>query len=360
MKSLRLTLFILLATALAGCGDGDTTYSLLEDSESFRQTAGTQNNKIDVLWVVDNSGSMRTSQENLADNFPAFMVKFLDKKFDFQMAVTTTDAYLAISPTWDSYYNRFPRPQYYEGQAQSLKARFRDGVGSTHSGYRILNSLTPNLHSNFMINIMQGVEGRGDERSLQSMETALMSPHNQPFHRDDAFLAIIILTDEDDFSHPGTSAYESYVSQLTPISHYVSFLDQFTGTSGAARRYSVNSISVKDNQCLNSIYNGAQRIAKRVMELVDATGGISASLCGDFAEELDLIAKGLVQASTKFSLGDKRPIPETIRVFVNGVLVSSEGWFYEQETNSIVFNDGYAPADGDLIKVTFDPESLSF
>jgi hypothetical protein len=168
---------------LTGCGNGDTSYSLLQDGQTFNQASTTVNSKTDVLWVIDNSGSMATSQANLANNFPSFITKFTDKSFDFQIAVTTTDAYLAQSPLWDSYFAQIPKPSYYEGGTMAQKARFRDGVGSSHSGFFVLTPATPNLIPNFVINATQGVSGRGDERSFQSMEAALMSSLNQPFYR---------------------------------------------------------------------------------------------------------------------------------------------------------------------------------
>ncbi len=360
MKSSKLLMVAALILAQIGCSNGDTTYSLLSDGETFNQASSTLNNKIDVLWIVDNSGSMLSSQQNLAANFPAFINKFTEKAFDFQVAVNASDAYLAQSPLWDAYFNINPTPSYYEGQSQSLKGKFRDGVGANHSGFFVLTPATPDLHQKFITNAMLGVNGRGDERTFQSMEASLLSPHNQPFVRDGGFLAVILLTDEDDFSNPSTTAYQSYVAQLTPISYYVSLLDAVTGTSGVNRRYNVNTISVPDQACLNSIFNGAQKIGQRVQALADATGGSKGSICGDFAEELSDLANDIVQLSTKFSLGNKNPIPSTIVVKVNGAVVPTVGWFYEQPTNSIVFNVGYTPQQGSQIQVSFDPESLNF
>lgn len=362
MKTVKTLVTSLLMLALSGCDNGDTTYSLLQDGETFNQASSTVNTKIDVLWIVDNSGSMLSSQQNLVANFPEFINKFTEKAFDFQVAVNASDAYLAQSPLWTNYYNQNPTPSYYEGQSQSLKGKFRDGVGANHSGFHVITPATPNLAQTFVTNAMLGTNGRGDERSFQAMEQSLLSSHNQPFVRTDqgGFLAIILLTDEDDFSNPATTAYESYVAQLTPVSYYVSLLDAVTGTSGASKRYNVNTISVPDQTCLNQIFNGAQKIGQRVQALADATSGMKLSICGDFAEQLAELANNIVQLSTKFSLGTKKPIPSTIVVTVNGVVVPTAGWFYEQPTNSIVFNTGYTPQQGSAIKVTFDPESLDF
>jgi hypothetical protein len=78
--------------ALSACSK-TTTFSLLADSQNFQQAAETVNNKIDILWVVDNSGSMDSLQANLNRNFSSFINNFQSKGFDFQLGVTTTDAY---------------------------------------------------------------------------------------------------------------------------------------------------------------------------------------------------------------------------------------------------------------------------
>lgn len=291
----------------------------------------------------------------------------VDNNYDFQIAVTTSDAFLA-RPEYTSFYNM--GPPYYHGEAQAEIAHFRDGPGSTHSGFRVLTPSTPNLVSNFINNATQGINGYGDERSLQSFRTALESPLNAGFVRPDGFLAVIILTDEDDFSRDSTTATESYESSanLHPISSYVSFLDDLTSSTASQRNYSVNTISVNSQACLDSIFNGWQKIGVRVGQLADATGGVKGNLCGDFAQELDLISQSIVALSTQFYLGNKKPIPSTIQVWVNGTWVpeasqnpqTNGGWTYVSETNSLVFTGIYVPPQGAQISVSFDPESITF
>lgn len=362
-KTYSLLLTALLTTA---CGKGGASYSLLQDGETFRQNSATQNAKIDVLWVIDNSGSMLSSQQNLTQNFPSFINKFLAKGLDFQMAVTTSQAYLSL-PAFTPYYNSTPRPAYYEGQAQDWIAKFRDGAPGVHSGQFVLTPQTPQLLDVFMTNAMQGTNGRGDERSLQSMRATLESAHNAGFVRPGGFLAVILLTDEDDFSHDGTAMYERYDRPLHTIDSYVQFLDGITGSSAAARHYTVNTISVNNQACLDSINNGVQKIGVRVGQLAEATGGVKGNICGNFAEELDLISRSIVELSTQFPLGDRKPIAETIKVYVNGVAIpnvaanpaNNGGWYYNESANSIVFQGDYVPAQGATIKVNFDPRELT-
>ncbi len=309
---------------------------------------------------------MASSQQNLANNFPTFIQNFTSKGYDFKLAVTTTDAFLAL-PLFTPYYNQSPTPSYYWGRPQEEKAWWRNGTVGNPSGFSILDLNTPNLNNVFVQNALQGTNGHGDERSFQSMRASLESAGNAGFRRPDGFLAIVILTDEDDFSHNGTGATVSYTPGLHTVQSYVDFLDSYTSSSGASRKYSVNTISVNSQACLDSIYNGAQKIGVRVGQLADLTGGIKGNLCGNFATELDIIAKSIVELSTQFYLnGD--PVPSSIRVFVDGVEIpnvnnnpsNNGGWSYNEAANSVMFHGDFIPPQSASINITFDPETINF
>lgn len=353
---------LLLSTAvlaLSGCGGGSASYSLLSEGENFQQNASSQDTRLDVLFVIDNSGSMGTSQTNLANNFPSFIQKFSEKNYDFQIAVTTTDAYLSL-PAWASYYGQSPTPSAYEGLPQEYKARFRDGRGTTHSGFYVLTPSVPNYASAFITNVMQGTSGNGDERSFQSFRAALDSTLNPGFVRLGGFLSIILVTDEDDFSHDDTDATVNYSdARLHSINSYVSYLDQKTLSNATNRRYSVNTLAIPDAACKTQLNNGAQKIGVRVQQLADATNGVKASLCGDFSEELAKISTSIVELSTQFYL-NAIPIEETIVIRVNGAVVPSAGWAYNAGPNSISFKGEFVPPQGAAIQVSFDPKSLTF
>ncbi|MBO9667186.1 MAG: hypothetical protein J7501_10280, partial [Bdellovibrio sp.] len=99
---------------LAGCGKGGGSYSTLADSSSYKQEATYETKKIDILWIVDNSGSMESSQANLASNFQSFIARFNQSNHDFHMAVATTDGWMK------------------QFSSTNERARFGDGL-TTHS-----------------------------------------------------------------------------------------------------------------------------------------------------------------------------------------------------------------------------------
>ncbi|HWU42305.1 MAG TPA: hypothetical protein VN132_02665, partial [Bdellovibrio sp.] len=218
-------LWLAAIVACAGCSKGASSFSTLPASQNFSQGVYKVNNKVDVLWVVDNSLSMAPLQQNLVKNFNSFITTFQSKGYDFQIAVTSSDAYLA-----GQIYNNNP-----------TLSRFRDGPPNSHSGVYVINSSTPNLVPTFVNNASLGQSGSGDERVFQSLKDTLNNPLNTGFPRPDAFMAVIILSDEDDFSDPSRPEYGSVNTgvydhdyndpNMPSVDSYIQFLDQLTSST---------------------------------------------------------------------------------------------------------------------------------
>lgn len=232
--------------------------------------------KIDVLFVVDNSGSMRSSQENLAKNFPKFLDRFLAKKYDFHLAVTTTDAYQSLT------------------HSMHQKALMR----RSQSGNWLLTRETPNILQEFAQIAQPGTNGSGDERAFLSFKVALEKEENQQFLRTDAHLAIIIVSDEDDFSHLGREHLENRYDDprlwsIPDVVAYLSHLKRDYPHQNAA--FSVHVVTITDETCLNRLKINAQKIGYRYMDLARATNGQIVSLCDNFGDNLQLIADKIIQ-----------------------------------------------------------------
>lgn len=154
---------------VSGCDKGGSSFSVLSDSSTFQQTAVFEPRKLDVLFLVDNSGSMAASQTNLANNFSSFIDRFISRGYDFKIAVGTTDAY---------YGDQFI------AEGCSLcnvnQTRFRSGVTPTpvyiidKNNYDLtLPAEVTRLKSEFSANVRVGTSGSGDERAFSSIKAVL-------------------------------------------------------------------------------------------------------------------------------------------------------------------------------------------
>lgn len=365
------TKFALLAALFlnVACQKSNDSFSLLAEQSTFQQSSAFQPRKIDILWVIDNSGSMDTSQQNLITNFNSFIQKFQTLNYDFHIAVTSTDAYLDALDTNGIYKNTYC-PAFNKKCSVLRDGPAKDATAALHSGFSVLDRSTSNLTSVFNLNAKQGIQGYGDERAFLSIKTVLQNTTNSAFLRPDAFLAIIIVSDEDDYSHSSmTPALESlsgdsYLtdSRIHKVSDYVSFLDNLTKSTSTSRNYAVNTISILDDTCktfLNGSFSG-RRIGKRYMQMADATGGAKTSLCDDFGSSLQLISDMVLTLSSSFKL-DREPIPSSINVIVDGKPVQNDilnGWTYDAATLSVNFHGSSIPSADSKINITFDPVTV--
>ena len=246
--SIRMTILVSSLLALCSCDKGGSTFSLAADSSQFQQSATFLPRKLDVLFVVDNSGSMKASQSALAQNFPIFINYFKTKGYDFKIAITTTDAYYG-----DQFVNSGCTLCNVQQTQFRASADLTGGVP-----YRVLENGTPNLEFVFSSNVQVGIKGSGDERAFSSFKAALSSPLNTGFHRADAYLSVILVSDADDFSHDDINLDETYTqTTLHPISTYVNYLKTFTNGLPTID-FSVSTIGVLDTACKSQLSAGGE------------------------------------------------------------------------------------------------------
>jgi len=157
----------------------------------------------DILFVIDNSGSMREEQAGVAAELPIFVNTLAQGggvQADFQVGVITTSVYQ---------HSLSPPPvgkilQTYPLQAGKLRpATLADG-GTAY----ILRGDDPNLVPVFANLVQQGTTGSGQETPFEAVRLATSPPvidnENRGFLRDGARLVVVVVTDEDDCSEQVT------------------------------------------------------------------------------------------------------------------------------------------------------------
>jgi hypothetical protein len=156
-------------------------------------------NKIDLLFVVDDSASMVEEQASLAANFPRFMAA-LEKTGapDLHIGVITTDMG-AGGIDQDKC----------QGVGDAGRFQIQAGCPVSADGPRFLRidaagnkNFTGTLADTFACVALVGKEGCGYEHQLQSLRYALSdnNPGFREFLRPEAHLGIVVISDEDDCS----------------------------------------------------------------------------------------------------------------------------------------------------------------
>ncbi|WP_164017315.1 choice-of-anchor D domain-containing protein [Pyxidicoccus trucidator] len=292
--------------------------------------------KVDVLFVVDNSGSMMEEQQSLGQNFAAFLSAANQAAVDYRIGVTTTG--LDASPGG---WSECP------GGAQGGENGRLFPVDGSRP--RIITPSTPNAAAVFASNTRVGVchwNEQGLDAAWRALSdpliyqaddprTALANDGNGGFLREDAKLAIIFLTDEEDFSAQPVPFYETYFRALK---------------GNDPSKLSINAIvgPLDLGTCPTSSSSGS-----RYIQLAQATGGTVESICTpNWAASLEKLSNSAFGPNRRFRLTEEPADPSRIVVVVDGVQVTS-GWEYDAGTNSILFERTAAPAPGAMVEVTY-------
>jgi hypothetical protein len=180
----------------------------LPATEVYKEIPVSSNREIDILFVVDNSDSMREEQQNLATNFPRF-IQVLDSieggRPSVHLGVISSDLgippYAAEACTGNGDDGLLQNAPRIPGcSPPNGGARFLSDIPNP-SGGRITN-YNGALEDAFACIALLGKNGCGLEQHLESMRRALDPSNltNTGFIRPEAYLAVIILADEDDCS----------------------------------------------------------------------------------------------------------------------------------------------------------------
>lgn len=158
----------------------------------------TTSNAVDILFVIDNSESMKNHQENLSRNIHQ-LVSSVEKN-------KTLDYHIGITPIFDFRYGNEIKKFNPNGYLLPLKGKTN---GQPQYYYTREHNNINLLAESLLIGVLplKDKNGRytGPEREelLSPIwsafhEPALSSPTNQGFYRPEARLAIVIITDADD------------------------------------------------------------------------------------------------------------------------------------------------------------------
>ncbi len=269
-------------------------------TDTFQQ-ASTSN--ADILFVVDNSGSMMPLQLSLANNIQSFMAAFALLNVNYQIGVITTD--------------------------------------STVLRGNIITPNTPDPVAELSLQVQTGIAGSPREQGIKMSHDALqvwgsVGPHSG-FQRADANLVIVYVSVEPAFYRNNWQQFTNYIETLKPdpamiIAHAV--------------------IGDPPGGCTYN-YGGHMRNATfgaGYYDVANYFGGTIYSICAvDWGQQMQSMAFNSIPiASYELS---QDPIEDTIEVMVDGQ--PNNLWWYNSQTNQVEFNSSDAPADEQIIKIKY-------
>ena len=255
---------------------------------------------LDVLWVVDDSGSMNRFQTNLASNIGLFVSTFMSTGADYHMSVITTSDWFA-SP--------------------------------------LITSADADPAGTLAAQVMVGVSGSGMEKGIKMAKEALSSSSSagpgSSFFRSDATLVVIFVSDEPDFSEGGWSSYLPFFDSIKPAGQFIPY----------------GVIGDHPAGCSMTGPFGNAQFGSGYWHMIDHYGGDWYSICAtDWGVQLQNLADAMTSRRA-YELQEDDPIVTTIEVTVNGQ-VSTE-WEYDEVRNSVVFTEDGIPDEGQTVEITY-------
>ena len=159
---------------------------------------------VDILWVIDNSGSMKNSQKKLQDGLENFARTYFKVGSDIQIGVITTDAY-AANEAWAKYLaTDIP------GTKETTKQHYpnlgpRMAMLKSTDLLKTKGADLSELIKKFTAKVHVGISGLPDERGLDSIREFLLDNESneavkQKLFRKGSRRVVIVMSDEDDSS----------------------------------------------------------------------------------------------------------------------------------------------------------------
>ena len=255
---------------------------------AWRADSLSYSNSVDLLFVVDNTGSMGDEQALLASGAPELFQQLDSAYVDYQVGVATTDNGELF------------------GATPIVRPHLGDPAGV------------------FADNVMVGAGGAGLEQGFMFGYAALTPPlintSNFGFLRPGADLRVVFVSDEPDQSG-GTAA---------------DWVADFEALKSSPSMVSLSTISGGSSGCSGpggSVAPGGAYLAGAAL-----TGGLDMLICdADWIPFMTAIAAWATPTATPTELLlAELPVVDTISVTVDGVPES--GWIYDTPSNSLQFS----------------------
>jgi len=312
-------------------GEGSVAF-MAEDQFLQQQASG-----VDVLWVLDNSGSMSNAVNGLKNAMSTFVQSMVNLGLDYRLAITTTFE-IDNNEDEDCFGSgACPPPPGADGY-------FVDSWidGATLSQQQVVAEFT--RQAELVADSVGVYVDADDEECFDASQKALTAPRinqspNTGFLRSDATLAIAVLSDDDDYSNLSASGYTTWLTSMKADLDDVSF-----------------SGMVPNNSNYRSV--------------ITQTGGVFSPISqfdiNPFLTFLSFVAAGL---EITFEL-DELPLTgispgQAFTVMVcdaqgmceEAPFSSIEGWTYDATSNTVTMSGSWIPEPGESIVITYPIDS---
>ena len=250
---------------------------------------------IDILWVIDRSGSMRMHDASLLAGVEAMLLAL--PVSDWRLVMINADSTHSVT---NSLFPLVP------GDDAADAADMLNTLGTAHR----------------------------EEGFNATYEYIVNNPYSSTWMRPDAGLLVVFVSDEEeqsDFEYPAASDFVTWYSSMR---------------MGSVFMASIVNVEASESMCFWP--PSPLDIGDRYMEATNMLGGTIVDICDDDWSPGVTDATHSIEPYEKIELTHKAEI-DSIRVFVNGSL--NHDWLYTETDNTVYFTT--IPASGELVEVGY-------
>jgi hypothetical protein len=251
---------------------------------------------IDIIWVIDRSGSMGVHNDRLIAGVEA-MIAALPTS-DWRLVMISADARKSIVST------EFPLVPGDDGEdardmlATLTSAPFEEGFNAVYD-YIVLN------------------------------------PYSSTWMRPDAGLLVVFVSDED----------EQSTTEYPAVSDFMSWYQSMR--MGSVFMASIINVESEDSVCLGG-WTPALYVGKRYREATNMLGGVVLDICSEDWAPGVTDATHSIEPYESMTLTHQAEI-DSIRVFIDGSL--NHDWYYAESDNTVHFT--IIPSAGQLVEIGY-------
>lgn len=274
-------------------------WSVFQNFEKIVQpiVVNDEDDQVDVLVVIDNSRSMRFEQESMVEKIENFLIPL--QGLDWRLAVTITDP-------------RVNHEDVFRNNPSVKTGVIINGDGQLQKMENGQYWITSDMPLSEAVDQFESVIIRQEDwgwyreqgmkmvtRALQKAVNPLEDLHSvhQNFFRDEAALAVIMISDEDEnldeIHHPGSQ----------PEDHGQELLDTIASIWGPDKLFQFHSIITRpgDDDC--QVNSNANQFGFLYEDMTELTGGTIGSVCEeDYSQQLSLIGQDVSEPNTLHEL----------------------------------------------------------
>ena len=282
-------------------GEPEVIYVEVEDTgwndeiwvEHFTQPMGADG--VDILWIIDTSGSMNRYDPQLIAGIEAMMNALPESGWRLAM--------LSNDPSKASVEAQFPLVP-------------GDDVEDALDMYALMD------------------RGHREEGFDSAYEYIVNNPYAATWMRNDAALLVVFVSDEEEQSDDHFPLVDDFIGWYSGL------------RMGSAYLASINNVEAYESVC--DFTPSSIDIGHRYMEATNYFGGTVVDICSEDW------SPGVTDASTQVEPYEEwplayDPLPASIEVFLNGVL--STDWTYDSVENKVLFT--VIPSGGVLVEVAY-------